>query len=131
MNLGLALVLWFAAVVIAIGNGFVGNLVVAPRLGQYSGHVYKSLVMIAVVFVLAWIYASQTQGTAWLAAAVGAGLLWFFLTIGFEFICGHFIFGHSWEALFADYRIWQGRLWLLVLLSDLVAPPIMGWILNR
>jgi len=53
------------------------------------------------------------------------------MTVTFEFITGHYVFGNSWESLFKDYRIWKGRLWSLVLLSDLAAPLLMGWGLNR
>ena len=131
MKFGLALGLWFVAVVVAIGNGYLGNTIIAARLGEYGGHVYKTVVLVAVVFVLGWLYARQTQGAGWVGAALGVGLLWLGLTIIFEFIFGHYVIGNPWGTLFADYRIWKGRLWSLVLLSELLAPLIMGWRLNR
>jgi hypothetical protein len=49
-----------------------------------------------------------------------------------------FVLKTSWEVLLADYRIWQGRLWSLVLISEAIpaesfanAPVIMGWLINR
>jgi len=129
--LKLAFGLWLIAAIVVVGNGYVGNTCITMRLGDYGGHVYKSVVLIAVVFVLAWIYARQTMGNGWFGAVLGAGLLWLGLTIIFEFVFGHYVFGNTWKVLFADYRIWQGRLWSLVLLSELIAPLTMGWILNR
>lgn len=131
MKVRLALALWLAAVVVAVGNGYVGNTYVAKWLGEYGAHAYKSAVIIAVVFFLAWLYARQTTGAGWVGAALGAGLLWLALTVIFEFVFGHYVFGNSWDVLFADYRIWEGRLWSLVLLADLIAPLTMGRILRR
>jgi hypothetical protein len=53
------------------------------------------------------------------------------LTILFEFVFGHYILGNSWEVLLADYRIWQGRLWMLVLICEAIAPVIMARIVNQ
>jgi hypothetical protein len=131
MKFGLAIVLWLIAAIVAVANGYLGNTVVATLLGDYGVHVYKSVVIIAVVFLLARLYAGRTRGVGWATAASGAGLLWLVLTITFEFIFGHYLFGNPWERLLADYRIWQGRLWPLVLLSDLLAPLLVGWRLNR
>ncbi|TKJ30834.1 hypothetical protein CEE39_07865 [bacterium (candidate division B38) B3_B38] len=131
MKLGLALALWLIAVVVAIGNGYVGDTYIAARLGEYGGHAYKTVVLVVVIFVMGWLYARRTQGAEWFGAALGAGLLWLGLTIIFEFIFGHYVVGHSWDTLLADYRIWQGRLWALVLFFELVSPLIMGWRLNR
>jgi hypothetical protein len=131
MNVGLAFGLWLILAVIAVANGFVGNLVLSRWLGDYGSHLYKSVVIIVAVFAAGWFYARQTQGEGWFGAALGAGLLWLGLTILFEFGFGHYVFGNPWEKLLADYRIWQGRLWILVLVADFVAPLVMGWRLNR
>jgi hypothetical protein len=131
VKLGLAFGLWFAAAVIAVANGFFSKACVAPRLGEYGAHVYKSLLMVAVIFMLGWVYARQTEGAGWLVAALGAGLLWLGVTVIFEFVFGHYVFGNPWDKLLADYQIWRGRLWCLVLLADLIAPLTMGRMLNR
>lgn len=131
MKLGLAFGLWLAAAVMAVVNGYFGKAYVAPCLGEYGVHVYKSLLMVAVIFLLGWVYARQTAGAGWLGATLGAGLVWLGLTVIFEFVFGHYVFGNPWDKLLADYQIWRGRLWCLVLLADLVAPPTMGWMLNR
>jgi len=35
--------------------------------------------------------------------------------------------GKSWEALLADYNLLDGRVWILVLLTELFGPPLFGW----
>ena len=43
-------------------------------------------------------------------------------TIAFEFLFGHYAMGHSWDFLWADYNVFQGRLWPLVLMVTLFGP---------
>jgi hypothetical protein len=38
--------------------------------------------------------------------------------------------GHPWQKLFADYNIFNGRLWLLVLINNISAPLISGKIIK-
>ena len=50
------------------------------------------------------------------------GTVWVALTVAFEFVAGHYVFGNSWERLIADYNVFRGRIWILVLLMNLFAP---------
>ena len=52
------------------------------------------------------------------------GLIWLVLTVGFEFLFGHYVAGHSWGKLFQDYNILAGRVWILVLLWITIAPYV-------
>ncbi len=131
INYAIALGMWLGMAVIAITNGYIGNTFVTPRLGDYGTHVYKTLFFIPVIFLFAWLYAWQTKGETWLTSALFVSCFWVSLTILFEFVFGHYVLGNSWEVLIADYRIWQGRLWLLILLSEAIAPVIMAWLINR
>jgi len=62
MKSGLAMGLWLVIVAVAIGNGYLGNIVIAEKFGHYGAHVYKSMVVIVAVFAAGWFYARQTQG---------------------------------------------------------------------
>ncbi|MHC1604588.1 MAG: hypothetical protein ACXQTP_01265 [Candidatus Methanofastidiosia archaeon] len=48
------------------------------------------------------------------------------MTITFEFIVGHYIIGHPWSKLLADYNILKGRVWSLILLTILAGPYFIG-----
>ena len=48
-----------------------------------------------------------------------AGIMWVALTVAFEFLAGHYVFGNSWKRLTADYNVFRGRIWILVLLTAL------------
>lgn len=49
------------------------------------------------------------------------------MTIAFEFLAGHYVFGHPRQTLIADYDVFQGRIWILVLLANLLAPLWAFW----
>ena len=53
------------------------------------------------------------------------GLVWFLLTVAFEFTFGHYVAHHSWGKLFQDYNLLAGRLWVLVLLAVALLPIIV------
>ena len=52
----------------------------------------------------------------------GLGTAWVALTVAFEFLAGHYVSGNGWERLFADYNVFRGRIWILVLVAKLLAP---------
>lgn len=54
--------------------------------------------------------------------AFAIGMLWVALTVAFEFLAGHYVFGNSCERLIADYNVLRGRVWVLVLLATCLRP---------
>jgi hypothetical protein len=111
--------------VAVVANGVFGGLVLAPRIGEYPNHVYKSLVAIGIALLASYWIARTIRNDRPCAIAWRVGLLWLGLTVCFEFVTGHYLFGNSWARLCADYRFWEGRLWSLVLLAQLTGPPMM------
>ena len=59
------------------------------------------------------------------------GVAWTVLTVAFEFLFGHFVMGHPWSRLLHDYNLLAGRFWLLVLLTTLLAPVLLGRLFPR
>jgi len=53
---------------------------------------------------------------------VGAG--WVICTVLFEFVFGHYVMNHPWEKLLADYNVFRGRTWVLVLLAEFFSPVL-------
>lgn len=132
MNFKLAFAFWFAMVVIAVANGFFGSLVVSKHLGDYGSHLYKTFFIIAVIFVFSRFYLKlATPGDVWYQPALSTGLFWLASSVIFEFLIGHFVFGFPWERLIHDYRIHEGRLWSLVLASEVTAPLLNAYIMRN
>ena len=65
---------------------------------------------------------------ATIAEALQIGSLWLVLTLAFEFGTGHFLFGRPWDALLKEHNLFQGRIWVVVLLVTTLAPLATGWV---
>jgi hypothetical protein len=115
---------WLCIVPLAMTNGTVRDLILAPYLGGPIARAISCLTLAGAIFVVAWMsirwISPIDQVEAWVI-----GLIWLGLTLAFEFLVGHYVFGTPWEELRADYDILQGRLWILVLVAALTAPPVM------
>ena len=118
-----ALIVWFVMMVLAVLNGIVRNSLYEPYIGEQPAHVVSTITLCALIMALAWVTSPWiAPGTT--RAAFGVGLLWLSLTVAFEFLAGHYIFGHSWGKLLADYDLTPGRVWILVLVTTLLAPAL-------
>jgi len=116
-----ALGLWLLLMLIAVLNGMLREVWLVPQLGSgtalpLSGVLLSILIFIVTLTTVRWLP---------LAAAADAwkvGGFWLLLTIAFELLFGHFALGASWDRLLAAYSPGNSNLWLLVLLTILVAP---------
>jgi hypothetical protein len=115
---------WLTILILAILNGTFRQGILIPRVGEPAGPVLSTMLLVAFVLVAAWFFAPwmrlATRGDAW-----RAGILWLVLTLAFEFLGGHYLFGAPWEQLLADYDLTQARIWILVPITTLVAPVVV------
>jgi hypothetical protein len=56
--------------------------------------------------------------------AVAIGLLWLALTVAFDFIFFHYLGGHSWSELLANYNVFKWRIWIVLLVWIATAPYV-------
>ena len=118
-----ALLVWLALLVLAVLNGALRQALLIPRLGERAAHVVSTLLLSAIILGVAraslpWMRPTSARD-AWLV-----GVLWLGLTVAFEFLGGHYLFGDPWERLLAAYNIAQGQVWVLVLVATLLAPAL-------
>lgn len=130
-ELGMVLALWLVGADLAVTNGYIGYLYIAPRLDEYWAHVYRSLSLVMAAIVIASIYVQETAGEAWLPHAVLAGVLWGGLSTGFEAVVRHYILNQPWSQFLGDYQLREGRLGGLVLAGVVIAPIVLAWCFNR
>jgi len=116
--------------VVAVINGalrdftygkFVPELL-ANQLSCLSGIILFGVVFYQ--FVLYWPPASARQ-------AIYIGLFWMALTVAFEFLFFHYVAGHPWPELLANYDIASGRLWPLILLWVALGPYFFYRFFNK
>ena len=121
-----AIAIWALLLVVAVLNGLVREALITPRVGDPIGHVISTILLCAAIFAVTWA-SIRWIGPDGTRQALLVGLLWLALTVAFEFIAGHYLFGNSWEKLLADYNVLGGRVWVLVLVSNVAAPTWADW----
>jgi len=126
-----ALGIWVILLVLAIVNAVVREIVYAPRLGKDLGHAVSSIIAITYILIITYWFTDHIKADVIGMNLALIGVLWSILTVTFEFGFGHYVMGHSWDYLLADYNILKGRLWSFVLLTMLIAPSLWGFILRR
>lgn len=121
---------WLLLMAAAIANGVLRQYGYGPFLSELHAHQLSSVTGIALFWLLTWwlhrIWPLASARQAW-----QVGVMWLVMTLCFEFLFGHFVAGHSWSRLLADYDLLAGRLWVLVLLAVLIAPWLMFVLGNR
>jgi len=118
-------VVWFLLLFLAVMNGSLRNIVLTPRLGEVGGHIMSTILLVTAILVVTWLTIGWIRpATSSEALLIGGG--WVLMTLAFEFLAGHYVFRASWDRLLADYNVFGGRTWLLVLAASAFAPLIMS-----
>lgn len=116
---------WLGFAGIAIICGALRVKLLEPKLGEQKAHVVGTLLTCVVLLAAIHLFvtASGLSGT-WPLMRIGA--FWTLATICFEFAFGRLVLKYSWERLLADYDIFRGRVWLLVLVTTFYGPVLSG-----
>ena len=117
------LVAWFVLLAVAVINGGLRDLtygkhlpaLLANQLSCVSGTILFGVVFYQ--YVHRWPPASARQ-------VLLTGLFWMALTVAFEFLFFHYVAGHPWPELLANYDLFEGRLWPLILLWVTFGPYV-------
>ena len=112
---------WTGMVLLAILNGVIRERVFKRFMGELTSHQISTFVGLILFGVYIWfltgLFRIETSRQALLV-----GSMWLIMTIVFEFVFGHYVMKHSWRKLFQDYNVFEGRVWVLVLIWTAVAP---------
>ncbi|MBN2058363.1 MAG: hypothetical protein JW782_06175 [Candidatus Saganbacteria bacterium] len=119
-----ALLFWFILAVLANINGLVRNFGYGPYVGEQAAHQLSTVIFCILILLATYVMVKLARPAR--AELIWIGIFWLVATIAFEFLFGHYVVGHSWEHLLADYNILKGRVWGIVLLVTLLAPLITG-----
>lgn len=126
-----AFIAWIGIMLLAIANGAFRELMLTPRLAPRLAHQISTVLLCLLILLVAWLLtpwmltlAAQTTSAQQAADAWKIGALWLALTLAFEFLAGHYVFGNSWQKLLADYNVLQGRIWVFVPILTLISPRL-------
>lgn len=118
-SFGIWLILAISAIVVATFR----VKVLLPALGEQTAHQIGTIIYLIVQLTIIYFFLNKMKIKE-VKTLLRIGIFWFVITIIFEFIFGHYVMGNSWEKLFADYNLLNGRLWVLVLVNNIAAPII-------
>jgi hypothetical protein len=120
---------WFILAVSAILVATFRIGVLLPLFGEQTAHQLGTVLFLIVQFVIIYFFIKKIKIKE-TKTLLGIGVFWVVITIIFEFVFGHYVMGHSWQKLFADYNLLNGRLWVLVLINNIAALLISKKILE-
>jgi purine-cytosine permease-like protein len=120
---------WVGLAGAAVALGVAREAFLTPVVGAGLAHVLGTVAVVTVVVAVAAWYFRRVDHTPGEAAAVAIG--WPLATVAFEFGFGHYVVGHSWSTLLADYNVLAGRIWVLIPLAMVAAPLAFGWLAAR
>ena len=102
-----ALGIWFIMVIVAIMNGAFRNAFINPPLGELAGHIISTIMLTCAVIIIVYLFITKTGIYFTGRDLIIIGVMWFGITVVFEFLFGHYVMGHSWNVLLADYNIFK------------------------
>lgn len=121
-----AIFIWLLFAIITIFFGAFRELFFIPFTGL-NGNLARALLLPLAFFYLigiTYIFLKKTKAVYQRSDMIKIGIFWFTATILFEFGFGHFVMGHPFEKLMADYNLFEGKTWAFFLLCIFLAPTI-------
>jgi len=113
---------WLLFMIIAIINALLRNVVYKPIIGDLRAHQVSTIIFMALILIVTYLVLKVTHLELTTQETFIIGTVWLLLTICFEFLAGHYVFGNSIDKLIVDYNILKGRIWSLVLITTFFAP---------
>jgi hypothetical protein len=117
--------IWLLFIPIAIVNGVVRDLLLAPLLGDAPGRAMSSISLSILILGLTVLFVKRL-GVETRHGRLIVGAWWLVLTVLFEFGFFVLVMGHPMDELLGEYDLFRGRLWVLVLITIFFAPLLAG-----
>jgi len=116
---------WLIIVPVMIANGVFRELVLRRFVGPVIAEILSVAIGVVLIVVMTRYLLRPLAGRS-AAALVRASVTLVLLTVAFEFLFGHYVDGKSWTELVANYAIWHGHLWPVVLAALAFMPFLWG-----
>ena len=118
------LFVWLSLAIVAIANGVLRQSTYGKIVPELAAHQISTITAILASGAVVWIV-NRHWAIESTSQALIIGACWLVMTIAFESGFGHYIAGHSWEELVADYNLFQGRVWSLFLVWVAIMPFVI------
>jgi hypothetical protein len=124
------LFVWLLLAIVAIANGILRQSTYGKIIPELAAHQISTITAILASGVVVWM-ANRYWAIESTSQAFIIGGCWLIMTVAFEFGFGHYIVGHTWEKLTADYNLLQGRVWSLFLVWMAIMPFVIHKLAQR
>ena len=118
-----ALAAWFVMLLVSIANGTLRDFSYGKHLSELAAHQISTACGIVLLGAVIGIFCRRVPLSS-TREAICLGVFWTALTMAFEFLFFHYVGGHSWAALLANYNVLEGRVWVFLLAWIAVAPRV-------
>ncbi len=108
---------------VSIANGAARDLTYGKHMSELAAHQLSTVTSVLLLGAMIWLFVRFYPPSS-AHHAITIGLAWAALTVAFEFLFFHFVGGHSWSELLANYNLFDGRVWVVVLFWIAAAPSV-------
>ncbi|MBT8118761.1 MAG: hypothetical protein KJN89_03495 [Gammaproteobacteria bacterium] len=117
--------IWFILALLAMVNGLFRDNVLVPSIGQSLALPVSGIVLCTIIFAATFI-SFPIFGNSESMTYLLIGMQWVLMTLIFEFVFGHYVFGKSWLDILQVFNVMKGNLFIMVLLASLVSPILVA-----
>lgn len=112
---------WLVILGTAIASAVVREIVLVPVMGADLALPVGGLLLTALICLIAFLCLPffPEKGSR---PYIVIGVIWFLLTLSFEFLLGHFVMGQPWHEILQVFDVSAGNLFVVALLATLVSP---------
>jgi hypothetical protein len=121
-----SLEVWLFVALAAMMNGMFRSLFLVPRLGDHAAHVLSVLMMMILVLLLSSMLVNRFLREYGNSDLFLIGFLWMAMSVSVDFLFEFFVMDVPWRVILRDYNLFSGRIWLLVLVTELIGPWFMA-----
>jgi hypothetical protein len=125
-----AIAVWLILIAVEFVHGMLRTVFLVAYVGDFRARQIGVFIGSALIVLIAYLFTGWLQATSTRALLL-VGVLWLLLTVAFELVFGHFVFGRSWASLREDYNLVRGGLLPLGLLVLVLSPAIAAWMRHR
>ena len=118
------ILVWFLLAIVAIMNGVLRQITYGRTVSELAAHQISTITAILASGLVVWIV-NRFWPIESTFQALTIGGCWLSMTVAFEFGFGHYVAGHTWEKLTADYNLLEGRVWSLFLVWVAIMPVVI------
>jgi hypothetical protein len=117
---------WLFVAIAASMNGMFRSLFLTPRLGEHTSHVLSVLMLMIVILLSSSVLVNRFIRDYHNTDLFLIGSFWAAMTVGVDCLFEHYVLDIPWRSILSDYNLLSGRIWILVLATELIGPWFMA-----